>query len=476
MTSPTHRRGERGIAFLVLIALLVPLLMLASFVIDAGRSYLVKTSLAKALDAAALAGAQALADGDAAAQARIANIFAANFPAGHLGFTPPPPTVAFATQADGSRTIRVSESMAVRTGFAQVVGAGSWTVGAQAEVTRRLVDVAFVVDKSGSLDSVWSQVQAASMQFVKYFDPARDRFSLVVFSGTTTVMQPMSASRGFDRQGVLDALDGLRSGGSTSTAEGLYHGWDQLRSVPSGSQSGSRIIVLFTDGAPNGVPGQFRVTVTDRGGDHTTIANGTVTTRDFPQVSASANTTNSPTVSGVYATDGTPARPYDVKPAVSFTGGGLGTWPAEMPYLPTTSYHPTPVSAGIPTGFQLFDPAVPGQRALVGFDENGYPANVGNANNAARNLAETVAYYARNDGSGASRIRIFTLGLGSLLNEAMGTGRETGASILQRIANDPHSADFSTGEPEGRYFYAADASELAAAFEAVRNQIIRISE
>ena len=35
---------------------------------------------------------------------------------------------------------------------------------------------------------------------------------------------------------------------------GLYRGWDELRSVPTGQQSGLRIIVLFTDGASNSVP------------------------------------------------------------------------------------------------------------------------------------------------------------------------------------------------------------------------------
>ena len=39
--------------------------------------------------------------------------------------------------------------------------------------------------------------------------------------------------------------------------EGLYRGWDELRSVPAGTQSGLRVIVLFTDGASNSVPGNY---------------------------------------------------------------------------------------------------------------------------------------------------------------------------------------------------------------------------
>ena len=39
--------------------------------------------------------------------------------------------------------------------------------------------------------------------------------------------------------------------------EGLYRGWDEVRAVPRGQQSGLRVIVLFTDGASNSVPGIY---------------------------------------------------------------------------------------------------------------------------------------------------------------------------------------------------------------------------
>ena len=48
-------------------------------------------------------------------------------------------------------------------------------------------------------------------------------------------------------------------GGSTNMVEGLYRGWDEVRAVPAGQQSGLRIIVLFTDGASNSVPGDYPV-------------------------------------------------------------------------------------------------------------------------------------------------------------------------------------------------------------------------
>ncbi len=55
--------------------------------------------------------------------------------------------------------------------------------------------------------------------------------------------------------------------------------------------------------------------------------------------------------------------------------------------------------------------------SLVGGDRpaGGTSPTVRNVNNAARNLVEIIANEARNDTSGAYRIRIYTLGLGTLL-------------------------------------------------------------
>ncbi len=99
-----------------------------------------------------------------------------------------------------------------------------------------------------------------------------------------------------------------------------------------------------------------------------------------------------------------------------------------------------------------------------------------NANNAARNLAEIIANAIRSDTSGASKIRIYTLGLGDLLNQRMGSASETGSSILQRIANDPASTDLNLSQLDGRYFYAGDVAQLDTAFQAVRDQIVRLTQ
>ena len=78
--------------------------------------------------------------------------------------------------------------------------------------------------------------------------------------------------------------------------EGLYRGWDELRSVAPGTQSGLRVIVLFTDGASNSVPGIYEAAPG--------VAKG-LRTYDFPKnlPDPDGQTWNNPTITGMYDTD-----------------------------------------------------------------------------------------------------------------------------------------------------------------------------
>ena len=106
-----------------------------------------------------------------------------------------------------------------------------------------------------------------------------------------------------------------------------------------------------------------------------------------------------------------------------------------------------------------------------------FPNHPANANNAARNLLEIIANEVRSDTSGKFPIRIYTLGLGDILNENMGTINETGASILRRVANQQANNPFyDPTQLEGKYYYAGDTDQLNAAFREVASQITRLSQ
>jgi Flp pilus assembly protein TadG len=463
-----RRANERGGLLIYFAVLLLPILFGTGITIELGRAYLIKANLSKAVDAAALAAAQAIGDGPAAARDAASRIFAANFPNGYLGVSSvqSPPTVTITTGADSSSIITVSSSATLANHFAGLVGLPQYTLAGRGQTTRRAVDISFVIDHSGSLSSHWSEVQADAQQFVKYFDPSVDRMALVMFSQDTKVADSISNARGFKRDDVVSHIAATPSAGNTATAEGLYQGWDQLRLVDTGGQSSMRIIVLFTDGAPNEFAAQFQVA----GSTYV----GALRTGDFP--SAGGTSSDCATVSGL-------VQPYGTGPSLPSYASASDCGPsydsklnAGIPWIPHQSFHQQHSSSGIRFAFDLFDSKLPGQRALDAETALGYPDNVRNANNAARNLAETIAHEARTDLSGAFTIKIFTLGLGDLLNQPMGTAKETGSSMLKRIANDKSSPDYDAGQPEGKYYFAGNTAELAAAFEAVRNQVIRFSE
>ena len=477
----TMHRGhsQRGTAFAYIGIAMFALVGFTGLAVDLGRGYVIKANLSKAVDAAALAAARGIGEGESAARALANNIFNVNFPNGYLGVTSVqnPPQIAFSDASDQSSVITVSSRAVMLTTCMEIDGFAELGIAAQSQATRRLVDMSFVVDHSNSLASDYDQVKAAAEQFVSYFDADKDRVALMMFATNTIVMDPINAgSRGFNKSSLLNHISGSTTGVvSTATAEGLYAGWDQLRSVPSSSQAPLRVIVLFTDGAPNTFSGQFLVKPSHNSGTANVPATGALFTYDYPAVGGQGQ--NDPAVTGlcqIYGSFG-----YVSPTSSSYTSGRntntLVVNP-DIPSMPMTSFHPTHVSSGIPTAFNLYDSSLSGQRWLIGGTGTDYPDHVQNANNASRNLAEIIANAARADSSGAQPIRIYTLGLGDLLNQPAGSRPETGASILMRIANDPASPSFNSNQAEGKYYFAGDTSQLATAFEAIRNQIVRLSQ
>ena len=478
----TMHRGhsQRGTAFAYIGIAMFALVGFTGLAVDLGRGYVIKANLSKAVDAAALAAARGIGEGESAARALANNIFNVNFPNGYLGVTSVqnPPQIAFSDASDQSSVITVSSRAVMPTTFMQIAGFAELGIAAQSQATRRLVDLSFVVDHSNSLASDYDQVKAAAEQFVSYFDADKDRVALMMFATNTIVMDPINTGgRGFNKSSLLNHISGSSTGVvSTATAEGLYAGWDQLRSVPSGSQAPLRVIVLFTDGAPNTFSGQFLVKPSHNSGTANVPATGALFTSDYPAVGGQGQP--DPAVTGVCPIYGA-SFGYVSPTSAAYTSGRNVNWQtvdSDIPRMPTRSYHPIQVSSGIPTWFNLYDSSLPGQRVLIGGTGIDYPNHVQNANNASRNLAEIIANAARADSSGAKPIRVYTLGLGDLLNQPAGSRPETGASILMRIANDPASPSFNSSQAEGKYYFAGDTSQLATAFEAIRNQIVRLSQ
>ena len=122
--------------------------------------------------------------------------------------------------------------------------------------------------------------------------------------------------------------------------EGLYRGWDELRTVPAGQQSGLRVIVLFTDGASNGVP-----PTTDGAVSRSRSARGT---------SRSASRSRRPDVGPAPYRRAVRHADRRANPGVSADAAvELAFDVAPYPLMPVQTWHTHHRSAGIPTQFPL---------------------------------------------------------------------------------------------------------------------------
>ena len=408
--------GEKGFALVYLVVTLAGLLLFVGLAVDTGRAYQVKAQLSKAVDGAALGAARMLNSGDPKAEA--IRIFKANFPNGYLGTNSGDPTSAanfFNLQTDpktGLNIVTVNASATLPTTFMRLGKLSEVTVASSGEATRRMVDLSLVLDASASIAGKWGAVRDAARTFIDAFDKNNDRVSLLTFGDGANVLDPMPSAHGFDKTKVMGDVPTNLPGGSTAMVEGLYRGWDELRSVANGQQSGLRVIVLFTDGASNSVPGVYPGSASARG----------LRTFDFPKHNPdpASQTWDTPQIAGLFDTQGG-AQSNGFGVAYDYNSK---TTNAGAPWLPLTSSHTHHRSTGIPTSFplQLNTLTVNGvsQTAARGLQDwnaaqGRYPAYVKNINRAARNLVEIVANAARGDAAGDYPIRIYTIGMGDLV-------------------------------------------------------------
>jgi Flp pilus assembly protein TadG len=479
MTQKRHLSGEEGIALIYMARFLTALLLSTGLAVDTGRAYVVKAQLSKAVDGAALGAARMLNSGNPRGEAT--RIFNANFPPGYLGTSTdvnPTADPGFFTlqtvAATGVNVVSVSATAKLPTTFMRLANWDDVTVRSSSEASRRMVDLSLVLDVSSSIGARWPAVRDAARTFVNAFDAGSDRIALVTYGNGARVLDAMPAGRGFDKARVKADIPNALPGGSTAMVEGLYRGWDELRTVPGGTQSGLRVIVLFTDGASNSVPGNYAASPG--------VAKG-LRTFDFPKnlPDPDGQTWNNPQINGLYDTETGGQNPSF---NVTVANWNDATTLAAVPYLPLMSWHSHHRSAGIPTAFPLQSntlkvngAAQSSRRGLRHWNAavGQYPAEVFNINNAARNLLEIIANAARTD-AGDYPIRIYTIGMGELVQYNLGTMPEKPEDILMRIANDARSADYDSTQLEGKYYFAKTEADVGAAFEALQNQIVRLSK
>jgi len=446
------RKSNGQIIVIVAISMVV-LLALIGLALDIGIAYGVKAKLNAAVDAAAIAACKAKSSGasDADSSSAANNLFHANFPNGYLGVkTVPDPTTTTAN-VNGEWVVTVTASVASPAYFARVLGWTKFPVTALAESSKPALDLSLVIDTTSSMSGVFSKVQSQAKTFINNFNETTDRVALVPFatgvgfdSSTgklTDGVEINISNMGFSKDAVNKAIDKLKPGGNTASEVGMRVATDQLKkvSVPAGR----RIIVFFSDGAPNTFTGIFPT------------SGGPISGNLF---SETWNSRPPPRPHTLFDSDYTYKNKADLKntlQTVPLYGGGNTMGGKTVPLVSVI-------------GKRILNNSCAGNAACLKCD----------ANKAARNMLENIAEIARKQG-----IVVYSLGLGNLLDEpdidqvdCPETWAEKGSTIMKRVANTKDSDSYNPSQPSGLYCHAVTIDELGPCFDAISKAILHLSK
>jgi hypothetical protein len=177
------------------------------------------------------------------------------------------------------RNVQIVASLQVPLLFMRILGFSSGTVTATGTASRRDVVMVMVIDRSGSMGSELTALQAGATYFVNQFQGGRDKLGLVLMAGSSIVAYPPTDWGTYPPTGpgwqvnpptgpdtnfnstsvspnMLDSLANMvSSGGNTGMAEALQIAYKELQAA---NEPGAlNIIVLWTDGEPNGITVDF---------------------------------------------------------------------------------------------------------------------------------------------------------------------------------------------------------------------------
>lgn len=454
-------RMAKGIATILTVIALPFLLIITGLAVDSGRAYSMQAKLFAAVDAAGIAAARAISNGasktirEANATAAAQKYFNVNLSDALSESNPVLGTPTFTYDADDNITIDLTATADMPTAFIQLIGFDTWPVGVEAQTIRRPVDISLVIDNSGSLEDVFDTVIERSKNFLSNFNPDFDRVAVTQFGyGANTVVPFNTSQRSHDINAIntaIDAMDYETSGSNhyTNTAEGFYKGYNEF-DTSDPIAANLRVIVVFTDGAPNTFTSNFNI--------------------DGNNYLAAISTTSSE-ARGLW-------DPVAMRLRMNYTYQGSTITPSNDGDGDDIYKYVSILSSDSYQGFSLLG----GPRA--GNSQYSAPLSTNSSDKdtfgdlmrkISRDLPEKMAYQAREDG-----VFVFTLGLGDALLDNMGNG--TGEDMLYRMANDPSaasrpatSADFQPNQKQGLYCFAQDESDLGPCFDKMLDVIIRLT-
>ncbi|GAD89603.1 hypothetical protein VHA01S_023_00170 [Vibrio halioticoli NBRC 102217] len=460
----THQKGAISLFMVISLPFMI---ILAAFTIDTGRAYIAKTKLFAAVDAAGIAAARVSSLGEAAAKNAAQRYFQVNFPSDYLDTSAFIKTWSFSVDEWGKVTVDLTGQANMPTILAKLVGIDTWTLTAESQTTRRTVDISLVVDNSSSLSGVFDTVKTRSKEFLSHFNPTYDRVAVTKYGyGAQTVVAFDPDVRQYDADAVEKAIDDMSYNNNyTNTAEGFYRGYEQFSVTGSALPANLKVIVLFTDGAPNTFSANFDIDGVDNFASISTTGSAAKGLWGASEMASRISYNIWNDYQNKWVTKSASNNSEDIYRYVNISSDD--------------SYASFPLLGGPRAGNQSYD-------------ENTQTSNSHKSKfqqlirGISRDLPEKMAYAAR-----ADDIYIFTLGLGSSLTSSMdinGSNVGTGEDMLYRMANDARMGGangydallypqlhFQANQTQGLYCYAEDERDLGPCFDKILDFITRLT-
>lgn len=493
-----RKRGEKGIALLFFAAIAVAFIPMVGLAIDASVLYVVKARISAACDAASLAAARNLSVGQTmtaqveSAINRAQSFFDANLPNNFMGATHGPATINIPTNnPDNTLTVTTTGTADVRTYFMRMLGVNHVTVAATGTASRRDVNMMMVLDRSASMNTPagpptpCAAMRTAAVNFVNRFVDGRDKIGLVHFGTTVNVAFPPANNFKSGSTNIPNLINNISCSDRTMMSSAYWEAYKRL--VQLGQPGALNVILLFTDGVPNGFHGRFTIrTAADQRFGYSGGPTGCTSTSTLCNMPVSPCSTAG-TVDGVLgavgdlaltgATDGlyrlapqsvtSYAAQQVTRAGCAFQGSGnQSRIRRDLQYIPdqdldgnltkggTQPYY-TMVSSGQNTDY------APGFPSFIRLDR---PATITKVSS---NVIDHAARRVRN--------RELHSDIG-VVTYAIGFGN-VDHTLLRRIANDPASNIYynDPDTPDGKFIYANNVSEMNDAFYRIASEVLRLS-
>jgi Flp pilus assembly protein TadG len=194
-------RDQRGNAFMLTAAAIVPVIGIVGSAVDIGRAYMTQLRLQQACDSAVLAGRRAMASGTYtdAAKAEATKMFNFNFPEERYGAT----GIGFSSRSVNASDVEGSASAILPTALMYIFGKDEFRLSAACTAKLEIsnVDVMMVLDVTGSMASkavssdTETKIVALRAAAIDFFDTltsadvgdGRLRFGVVPYSSSVNV-------------------------------------------------------------------------------------------------------------------------------------------------------------------------------------------------------------------------------------------------------------------------------------------------